>query len=582
MSAPVAAPVRTSVSDPDLRACIRDLVALSAMPSWWIGRSPDAIAESVRDLLLSALHVDAAYVRVRDPLNGKTQVAAVGITEKEVEEGQADRYLRLARWPLGLNGELGTLAVASSRPDFPTGLESLLLQVSANQAAITFRHSLLLVRHQRAEQQLRARAVQQATVTRLGLRILTGVPEDELLREVPDLVCDTLHGDYCEILELAPSRDSLLLVAGCGWRPGEVGKARVGAGLESHAGYTLSIADAVIVRDLSRETRFRGSPLHYDHDVVSGVAAIIHGPAVPYGVLGVHTRTSRQFTPDDVHFIQAMANLLSTALQRNVAEAEREALLEQAERAAAARDRAVSIVSHDLRNPVSTIQICATALLDSETPTLAGSRHMADIILRSTAWMQQIIQDLLDRASLDAGRLSLHKEPTPPWDVISAAQEMFEPVAQEQSLELLVDVGADLPLVDADSHRLLQALGNLLNNALKFTPAGGRVILSARAAAMDHPGLPPGPAVRFAVSDTGPGMPPEDVQHVFDWFWQAPRPGKSGAGLGLAIAKGLIEAHGGALKVESAPGKGSTFWFTVPAAMPRSAQVPATSSAPAA
>jgi signal transduction histidine kinase len=122
--------------------------------------------------------------------------------------------------------------------------------------------------------------------------------------------------------------------------------------------------------------------------------------------------------------------------------------------------------------------------------------------------------------------------------------------------------------MDADPHRLLQALSNLLGNAMKFTPAGGRVELLAQDARADFEGRRPAtdtdPGIRFAVRDTGHGIPSEDLGHVFDWFWHSPREARGGSGLGLAIAKGIIEAHRGRLHVESAPGLGSTFWFTVP------------------
>ncbi|MBX6331414.1 MAG: response regulator [Gemmatimonadaceae bacterium] len=237
-------------------------------------------------------------------------------------------------------------------------------------------------------------------------------------------------------------------------------------------------------------------------------------------------------------------------------------LLRQMEGAVAARDRAVGIVSHDLRNPISTIQICATALLDPDPPPASGVRHMAQIIQRSAAWMQQIVRDLLDRASLDAGRITLDLRPTAVSDIMGAAQVMVAPLAEEQALSLVVESPPDLPRVEADPHRLLQVLLNLLSNAMKFTPPGGRVVLSARMT--DAGGS--APSVCFTVSDTGPGIAPEDLAHVFDWFWHARRSEQTGTGLGLAIAKGLIEAHRSRLCVDSVLGHGSTFWFTLPVA----------------
>ena len=238
--------------------------------------------------------------------------------------------------------------------------------------------------------------------------------------------------------------------------------------------------------------------------------------------------------------------------------------LDLARRAAAVRGRAAGIVSHDLRNALGTIQICAAALLDGEAPSESGVRDMARIIQRATDWMLQILDDLLDETSLDAGRLALDRKPTVVSEVIDTAQVMFAPRAVDHALHLVVESASDLPKVNADPRRLLQVLSNLLGNAIKFTPTGGQVVLSVRAVgetAGDAASCPG--AVGFAVSDTGPGIAPEDLPHVCDWFWQAEHRARGGAGLGLAIAKGLIEAHGSRLQMESVPGQGSTFWFTV-------------------
>jgi signal transduction histidine kinase len=549
------------------------------MPTWWIGRSPGAIAESVRDLLVSMLRAEAAYVQVREPITHQTLVTVIGTSQGEVETALAgarrnadDMRLRFASFPIALNGELGRLAAGSSRPEFPNHIETLLLQVTANQVAIALRHTALLMRHQEGEQLLAGYVAQQAAVADLGLRALGGIEIDLVLDEATHVVCDTLGADLSEVLELSQDAESLVLRAGAGWNPELVGQARVSAGQDSQGGYTLAMSEPVIVDDLRSETRFAVPQILTEHGVVSGITVIIHHHHRPFGVLGVHTREPRRFTLQDVNFMQSVANLLAAALQHHQVQSEREALLHQLRQAVAARDRAVGIVSHDLGNPLSTIQICATALLDPDPPSAAGTRHMAEIIQRSATWMQQILHDLLDRASLDSGRLVLDRQTTPLPRLLDAAQLMFAPVAQEHGVSFTVESGAGLPAVDADPARLLQVLSNLLGNAMKFTPTGGRVVLSVSAdedvfSAVGAPSVR-SPSVRFAVSDDGPGITSEDLSHIFDWFWQSKPEGRSGAGLGLAIAKGLIEAHRGRLRVESTPGKGSTFWFALPVAGP--------------
>jgi signal transduction histidine kinase/DNA-binding NarL/FixJ family response regulator len=281
------------------------------------------------------------------------------------------------------------------------------------------------------------------------------------------------------------------------------------------------------------------------------------------GVLVLAFMPGRRDPVADVEFTRSVAYRISMAL-------EQQRLLRQTQRAVAARDRALSIVSHDLRNPLSTIEICAMALLDPAPAPQSGIHEMGELIQRSAGWMQQIVEDLLDRASLDAGRLALHRRSTSVAELFDATRLMFAAGAVQRSIDLVLDDGADLPSVDVDPHRLLQVLSNLISNAMKFTPAGGRVELLARAVDDDLSDVllkgPRGPAVRFTVSDTGSGISSDELRHIFDWYWQSPKgPGK-GAGLGLAIAKGLLEAHSSRLNVDSVPGTGSNFWFTVPAA----------------
>ncbi|HEV7366690.1 MAG TPA: hybrid sensor histidine kinase/response regulator [Gemmatimonadales bacterium] len=286
--------------------------------------------------------------------------------------------------------------------------------------------------------------------------------------------------------------------------------------------------------------------------MATSVAAPIRSGGNVRGFLLLAARPGRRDAATATLFAHSVADRIGLELDRFH-------LLRQTRQAVAARDRTFNIVSHDLGDPLSTIQICATALLDPDPPAFAGMRDMAQIIQRSASLMQQIVGDLLDRASLDSGRLALEREPTPVAEVVALMQAMFGRVTEERAVQFVVNTVPDLPEIDVDPRRIEQVLSNLLRNAVKFTPPGGRVVLSA----LPENDEPYGD-VRFAVSDNGPGIPPEDLSHIFDWFWGSRERGRSGTGLGLAIAKGLIETHGGQLKVESIPGKGATFSFTMP------------------
>lgn len=222
-----------------------------------------------------------------------------------------------------------------------------------------------------------------------------------------------------------------------------------------------------------------------------------------------------------------------------------------AQRAIRARDDVLGVVAHDLRGPLGTILMQASLL------RAAGSDggKPAGAIERSATRMQRLIQDLLDASRMEAGHLSLEKARVSPEALASESVEAQRGAASAASLEVRLEVAPGVSHVWADRDRLLQVLDNLVGNAVKFTPAGGSVTV----------GVTPGPsAVLFTVTDTGPGIADRDLARVFDRFWQARRGGRRGAGLGLPIAKGIVEAHGGRIWVESAEGKGTTFSFTIP------------------
>ena len=215
------------------------------------------------------------------------------------------------------------------------------------------------------------------------------------------------------------------------------------------------------------------------------------------------------------------------------------------------RDTTLAIVAHDLRSPLHTIALHAALLRrDGED---GGA---AEIIERTARRMARMVDDLVDVTRVDAGRLSLARTRVAPAELVANAVAALAPIAAERGLAFLHDAPATLPDVLADAYRIAQVFENIVGNAIKFTVTGS-IAIRARAGA-DH--------VEFEIADTGPGISAEYLAHVFEPFWQDRTIAHDGAGLGLAIAKGIVEAHGGRIRAESELGRGTTFAFTLPIA----------------
>lgn len=271
------------------------------------------------------------------------------------------------------------------------------------------------------------------------------------------------------------------------------------------------------------------------------------------GAIALHFREANALGAADRAFTQLLAQATATALYRARSfDAEREKR-QRAELVAQAREEVLGVVAHDLRNPLSLI-VTTTELLQEDLEP--GKRNqILDIAMRAGKQMNRLIEDLLDTVHLQSGKLSLDLEDVEVCALLRQAEETFRPVAARRGIELKSSVPQEKIWVHADPFRVSQVLGNLLGNALKFAPENGKV--SYGAAVSDG-------AVAFYVTDNGPGIPPDQSAHLFEQFWQA-RNDKRGVGLGLTIAKGIVDAHGGRIWCDSVLGAGSTFSFTLPA-----------------
>ncbi len=247
-------------------------------------------------------------------------------------------------------------------------------------------------------------------------------------------------------------------------------------------------------------------------------------------------------------------------LRRVVVEVDLAKQVEREQRAVQARDDLVAVVSHDLKNPLNVIQMQAVMLrkIADQDGDDRSSRLRAslDRIQRSVGHMDALIHDLLDLARIEAGRFAVQRRTEPLDEMLAEALIILRPLAEAKGVLLVEEADTGLEVL-ADRERIFQVLSNVVGNAIKFTPPGGRIVLRAGA---EH-----GHA-RLEVTDTGPGLAPEHAAQVFNRYWQAAKTAREGTGLGLYIARGIIEAHRGRIWVERAEQGGAAFIFTLPLA----------------
>jgi PAS domain S-box-containing protein len=448
--------------------------------------------------------------------------------------------------------------------------------------------------HKQVEEELKARARQQAAVAELGQRALANPPIAELFDEAVVLVANTLDVEYCKVLQLLPDGKALRLQAGVGWKAGLVGHALVSAGADSQAGYTLLVREPVIVEDLRREPRFRGTQLLHDHGIVSGLDVIIYSGGQPFGILSAHTRRRQTFTQDDIHFLQAIAHVLGTAIERKqveealrtvreglelrvrertaellltnesllkeIAERQRaEDQLQEQQEALFQREKLAAMgsllasVAHELNNPLSVVMVQADLLSEEVREEALAER--IKLINQSAERCVSIVQNFLALARRTPPQRS-HVELNA---IIDEAMTLLAYPLRVDNVDVQQNLADDLPPLWADRHQLHQVLINLITNAhqaLRERPTPRRLELTTRYDSVAS-------MVTLEVADTGPGIPPALQERIFEPFFTTKPPGV-GTGLGLPFCRGIIEGHGGTISVESQVSRGAVFRIKLP------------------
>ncbi len=259
---------------------------------------------------------------------------------------------------------------------------------------------------------------------------------------------------------------------------------------------------------------------------------------------------------DELAALSASFNMMAARLQSAAIE---HAMLEQSRR------DLIAWASHDLRTPLASLRLVVDALADGVVNDEVTQQRYLQTAQREISNLNELINDLFDLSQLDTGHIELRREQTSLSDLLSDTLSTLRTLAERRGVRLHGYVNARIDPVEIDPEKIQRVLYNLITNAIRHTPSGGEVVLEADIV---------GDAVRVTVRDSGEGIQVQDLPHVFDRFYRGERArtrdqdGQRGAGLGLAIARGLIEAHRGTIAVESAPGQGAAFVFTLPRRAP--------------
>ncbi|HYR57099.1 MAG TPA: ATP-binding protein, partial [Chthoniobacteraceae bacterium] len=424
----------------------------------------------------------------------------------------------------------------------------------------------------RAYSVIRDRAHQQEAVAQLGQRALAGANLLSLLQQAAALVRRILDVDFTSILQLTEDGAELVATAQAGWPNEEMGS-RFAAGRSSQSGYTLLMREPVIVENMAAESRFDVSEALRRHGVVSSVSVPIEASERPLGVLAAFTAVPRTFVQDDVHFLQAVANVLTAAIERQRAEESIRLAREQAETANRAKSEFLSRMSHELRTPLNAI-LGFTQLLELDKPTPSQAESISHIS-RAGQHLLSLINEVLDIARIEAGRLALSREPIEIGAFLREVIDLIRPLAARHRIEMqLTENFIVNEALIADRQRLKQVFLNLFSNAVKYNRPGGRVTVTCS--------LLPSERVRIDVTDTGRGLSADKLPRLFVPFERlgAEETEIEGTGIGLALSRGIVAALDGELGVESVEGEGSTFWVIMPRAVGAVRPAPAPVEAP--
>ncbi|MGE3541711.1 MAG: GAF domain-containing protein [Candidatus Tectimicrobiota bacterium] len=501
------------------------------------------------DVVSHTVPADTCTAALAEPLLYRTHLVGVLVLYRHEPGpgfGPADSDL------LTLLAGQAALAVGGAR----------LAQESATQLAMLTRANAALQNEIHKRQQvgatLETHARQQAVVAALGQRALRATNPLTLMAEIVQHVADTLHVEACAVLELLPEDEGLCIRANHGLPEALLAEARLSAGAETLAGYTLQVGVPVVVDDLRTERRFQSESLHH-YGVVSCLSVLIHGMGRPFGLLSVYTLVQRSFSSDEVHFLEAVAHVLAGSIERQRLDTQ----VQQGQKMQAIGTLAGGI-AHDFNNILAAI-LGYTELVADDVPRDSliwqNLQHVLTAAMRARDLVQQILA-FSRQSTPQRQQIQLHLLVREALALLRAS--LPSTIAIRQHIETNTGTVYAAP---THIHQLLIHLCTNAEHAMRAT--GGVLDVRLEACEVDavlaaaHPALVPGAYVRLTVRDTGHGMAGEVLERIYEPFFTTKDVGQ-GTGMGLAVVHGIVASHDGAMTVTSTPGQGTTCVIYLP------------------
>ena len=410
----------------------------------------------------------------------------------------------------------------------------------------------------KTERNLLNRALEQTVVAALGQFALTNNDLDALLNQAVLLIAQALDVEFAAVLKRLPD-GQLLLQAGTGWNSEHIGRTRLPGDKTNQIGFTLNSGEPVVTVDPQRETRFTRSPFLVEHGVVSGVTIAIPTREQSFGVLGVHTKRRREFTPDEIQFLIAVAGCIGMAADHLNLEEQ----LRQSQKMESIGQLAAG-VAHDFNNMLTIIQGHSSALLAK--PSLPP--EMVDPV-QAVFFAAERAAGLTRQLLMFSRKNIMQPRPLDLRETVGNMTKLLGRLLGE-NVTLQFQAPAALPSVSGDTGMIEQVVMNLAVNARDAMPSGGTLTIAIEPVTVDaaytemRPDARPGNFLRLRVADTGIGMDTATLGRIFEPFFTTKEVGK-GTGLGLATVYGIVKQHEGWIEVNSVPGKGSTFDVFFPA-----------------